>query len=203
VKKIIGLVGRAGAGKSYLADQFVAYIKHYYRDYPFLNSLSVDKLSFATPLKKMLATLIGEDLVFEKDKEIVHPILGKSTRYALQTLGTEWGRNLINPDIWANYLKHRIQYEIGINKIIIIDDVRFENEVKTVQDLGGTVIAINNPQLKTLSNHESEQLDLTKFDTFINNMNEASTTEFCEKLVKILELQNNFTIANFLNKESE
>lgn len=198
MKTIIGLAGRAGSGKTYLAEKAINCIPN---AYPFSNNIY--RMSFAAPIKKMLEVLIGLD-AYNSNKEIINPILGhKTVRYALQTLGTEWGRNLIDPDIWINYLKHQIDSLKQEHIIILIDDVRFENEVKAIQDLGGRILAIHNPHLKhSTTNHDSERLGLSRFEQFTNEMNECSVVDFCKIIVGKLE-QNISCVANLLSKESE
>jgi membrane glycosyltransferase len=49
----------------------------------------------------------------------------------MQTLGTEWGRELIDPDIWVKAFNFRYW---GHN--CIITDVRFNNEAEYVRETG-------------------------------------------------------------------
>lgn len=132
---IIGITGLAGSGKS-TAAEFIC------------DSGEYTRVSFATPLKDMLRKL-GIDCA---DKEATPDILcGKTVRYALQTLGTEWGRQLIGQDIWARsameYAQHRLP--------VVFDDVRFENEAQAIIDAGGEIWQIVRPGLEAMD-HASE-----------------------------------------------
>lgn len=82
-----------------------------------------------------------------------------SARVILQTLGTEWGRN-VDPLLWAkfahkviNILKkgdHKYNQVTGITSSeghsyggVIIPDHRYQNEISLTQDNGGYVIRLN------------------------------------------------------------
>jgi len=117
---LIGLTGRAGAGKDTVADILVA---HY----------GFTKYSFAGPLKQALA-VVG--IVEPADRALKEmPIPGKdySYRKAAQTLGTEWARNL-DTDFWVNLADAKV----GEGRFVI-SDVRFENEVSWVRRRLGSV----------------------------------------------------------------
>src|SRR4051794_40547514 len=77
------------------------------------------------------------------------PLLGgKSARFALPTLGTDWGRRMITPDLWANALKIRLENYLAntpIPKPIVVDDLRFPNDWSVIQGLGGRIITIRRP----------------------------------------------------------
>jgi hypothetical protein len=148
---IIGICGRAGSGKSTAAE-------HLIRRHGF------ERVKFAGPLKAMTAALLeqmgaGEPMEFIEGvfKETPIPALGdKTTRHVMQTLGTEWGRDVMGEDFWVNLARARIQslIEDGHNRIVI-DDVRFENEAQMIRDLGGNVVALTDRGVE-VGNHPSE-----------------------------------------------
>ena len=126
---IIGLSGLKGSGKSTAAN--------------FLVEAGFMKMSFAEPIKRMLACvgLSYEDLFGSRKEEPNSMLDGKTPRYAMQTLGTEWGRDLISPDLWVNVVKHDILYRhAGDN--IVIDDCRFPNEIAMILDMKGIIVYI-------------------------------------------------------------
>ena len=127
---IIGLSGLKGSGKSTAAD--------------FLVVDGFIKMSFADPIKRMLADigLAWKDLYGEGKEEPNDMLNGKTPRYAMQTLGTEWGRDLISPDLWVNVVKYDI-LQRPTRDNIVIDDCRFHNEVGMILSLGGIVIYID------------------------------------------------------------
>lgn len=95
---------------------------------------------------------------------------GRSPRYAMQTLGTEW-RDLIHKNLWVNAWERDI---INLWKSyrckIIVDDMRFIHEAERLRSLGGTIIEINRPGFARNNTHISES-EFTKIepDYFIHN----------------------------------
>jgi hypothetical protein len=94
---IVGLSGLAGSGKSVVADALV-------------RELGFTRVKFADPLKNMLRRMLAdmghtaEDIErhLEGDlKEVPMPELGVTPRHMMITLGTEWGRDLVHPEIWT------------------------------------------------------------------------------------------------------
>jgi septin family protein len=147
---IIGLAGPKGVGKSTYANQLVFdMVSEKPCTAPDLAKIRI--ISFATPLKEMLGCIVHQDYI--DDKERVIPNLGVSARHCLQTLGTEWGRN-IHPDIWINITKHRMEESDA--KIFIIDDVRFDNEAEMICEMGGEVWKLSRSGVKEDDNHISE-----------------------------------------------
>lgn len=122
----IGLSGFAGSGKT-TAAKFIE------REYGF------ERRHIAEPLRDMLRTLLkwnqmAPDLIeryLTGDlKEEVIPCLGITSRRAQFTLGTEWGREMVNPGLWVNTWK-------ACNfpgQKVLNDSVRFPNE-ETVCDM--------------------------------------------------------------------
>ena len=65
-----------------------------------------------------------------------------SLRRLLETLGTEWGRNYIQEDLWTR-LASKFVRECPTG--VIIKDVRFENEVEWLDAEGGLLVHILRP----------------------------------------------------------
>lgn len=133
---LIGLAGAAGCGKDTLADQFVLHDVY-------------EKYRFADPIKAMLAQFHIRPDVWEDhaQKEKPIPWLGKSPRYMAQTLGTEWGREMINPDIWVLLAKGRWNV-VNANSDggrLVVSDVRFPNEARWIRKAGGILIHVDRP----------------------------------------------------------
>jgi len=130
---IIGLTGAAGSGKS-AAAEFLRTV-HGFRH-----------TRFAGPLKAMIHALgVPWECIDGDRKEEPLALLGGATaRVAMQTLGTEWGRELIHPDIWVRAWQVSLPMD---DTPIVVDDVRFANESDIVREMGGVVIEIKRPDL--------------------------------------------------------
>jgi hypothetical protein len=137
--RLIALTGAAGSGKSTAADYLVR--------------TGWKRVKFAGPLKDMMRALyrgagLPEDQIerrIEGDlKERHDPLLGamNTPRWAMQTLGTEWGRDLITPGLWTGIAAARIRAHLSDGDRVVVDDCRFDNEAATIHDLGGKVVQI-------------------------------------------------------------
>ena len=139
---LIGIAGRARSGKDTVANFIIAAIGGY-------------RYSFADPIRAMLVPL-GVDMsdpYWQARKEDVIPALGVSPRRMMQTLGTEWGRQLINPDLWI-IMAHQRLLQNGPG--MVIPDVRFENEAAWIRKHGGWIIHVIRPEAKAVEAHASE-----------------------------------------------
>lgn len=136
---IIGVVGFIGSGKGTVADILV-------------NKKDFTKISFADSVKDATAAIFGwprgllegdtdESRDFrEKRDEWWSEKTGKhiTPRNMLQLIGTEAGRDVIHPDLWVL----SVERKIGMYKNVVIPDVRFPNEMKFIQDMGGFVVRV-------------------------------------------------------------
>lgn len=140
---IIGIVGVAGSGKTIVARHLV-------------EEAGYHRLSFAAPLKRMLRAGFGlsDDQIDGHLKMANDPHLnGRSPRYLMQTLGTEWGRRLVGSDVWASLWARDAA---AISGPIVADDVRFANEADVIRAAGGVIWRVHRPGLNTDA-HMSER----------------------------------------------
>lgn len=142
--RIIGLAGPAGCGKNLVA------------------SLVPDAavIQLADPIYAALSAILGiPDTVLRQRATKERPIdwLGKSPRQLLQTLGTDWGRTLVAEDIWLRIARRRIE-ELAASGVstVVIADVRFDNESRMVQEMGGEVWGVDRGPTAEVSPHVSE-----------------------------------------------
>jgi hypothetical protein len=84
----------------------------------------------------------------------------------MQTLGTEWGRDLIGPDLWVRAWKAALPAGD-----VTVDDCRFPNEVVAVEAEGGIVVRIERGVAAVAASHvsESNQYLLPSSYTIIND----------------------------------
>ena len=149
--RIIGLAGPAGVGKSTIAIR--------------LKPLFAGKVySFAGNIRLALY-LMGLEVNYE-DKEA--PIYrGKSTRDLMKSLGTEWGRDSVGPDLWVDLLMQRI--DKSESHVAIIDDVRFPNEAQAIRNRGGIVIELQREGIEYAGTHSTELgLDWSSVDAVVD-----------------------------------
>lgn len=144
---IIGIAGRARHGKDTLAQYLV---QHH----------GFHQMAFADPIVDGLISMLDIPTEYRTDKkEDEVPGLGFSYRKAAQTLGTEWGRRLLHPDIWVNIMRRRIADMADHNDRIVISDVRFPNEAAWLRDtVNGFVWHVHRPGVDCInrSDHASE-----------------------------------------------
>jgi len=155
---LLGIAGQKGSGKDTFAEALVTQ-EHFVR------------LRFAEGLKAMLGALLrtagadrGEIIEMLEGKAREQPtdyLCGTTPRKAMQTLGTEWGREL-NPNFWVHLVEHKIKklHELYPQACICISDVRFANEAEMIHRLGGKVVNIVRGEL-TPAEHPSEAVDLS------------------------------------------
>ena len=143
-RKIIAFTGVAGSGKSTAAQYLVE--RH-----------GFERVRFAGRLKDMMRALGLSEREIEGDlKEKPCALLaGKTPRYAMQTIGTEWGRDIIDHDLWVRVWADRVA-KLPAGKPVVVDDCRFPNEAATVRALGGNIVRIMRPGAGTSSAHLSE-----------------------------------------------
>ena len=132
---IIGISGKMGTGKDYIAENYIM---------PYIENKLKEKcliLSFADMLKINL--MVRHDI---KLNELYGGRKTQEIRKLLQIEGTEKGRNIYGEDIWVRYLEawYELHKSRGI-KYIIIPDVRFKNEYDFIKKNNGIVFRINAP----------------------------------------------------------
>lgn len=139
MQRLIALHGPAGSGKSHAASILV-------------EEFGYTRMKFAGPLKAMMHTLLTYAGVPEREltrysegdlKETPLDMLeGKTPRHVMVTLGTEWGRDLIGPDLWVNLAMQPILDHLAAGRSVVVDDCRFVNEAREIIKLGGHVAKI-------------------------------------------------------------
>lgn len=133
-------------------------------------------MKFAAPLKDMLRTMWRsaglDDATIERKiegdlKELPCEYLnGKTPVHAMQTLGTEWGRNCISPTLWGDLWEARAQRHLDNGKSVVVDDVRFDNEHDRVKRMGGYIIQLVG-RSNVVNPHVSEDLSWLEQPDFI------------------------------------
>lgn len=121
------------------------------------------------PIRRMVFTLLAgagygltEVDLFATDpiwrEKPLERLAGAPTaRRLMQTLGDDWGRNLIHPDLWAGLLERRIAEGVEGGWNVAVTGIRKPNEVALIHELGGEVWRIHRPGHEESGEHTSEQ----------------------------------------------
>lgn len=139
---ILGLVAPLGCGKTTQADA--------------LTELSgAERMSCARPIRDMLAVLgVDHETSMRRKNEPISWLYDRTPRSLLKSLGTEWGRTYVGPDIWINVVLKRARSD-GSRRVVI-DDIRFDNEARAVKEAGGHLLYIHFPGRTYSWEHPSE-----------------------------------------------
>jgi hypothetical protein len=146
---VIGITGKARVGKDTLAGLLLS-----------LTGGRGVRMSFADPIREFIASLTGYSVATLADGPLKEAPIDwlddKSPRQMMQTLGTEWGRNMIDPDLWikvAGKRLERVQHDVPL---VVFPDVRFDNEAKLIRRMGGTVVHLLRSGAAQVNAHASE-----------------------------------------------
>lgn len=126
-KKIVAITAKKGHGKDTFAKPLI--------------EAGYCNIKFADAIKSMIRSLL---IVLGINKEEVHRYIegdlketpipqanGKSARELMQTLGTEWGRECVGANFWADTCVANI-HSSGFDKIVVTD-MRFPNELEALR----------------------------------------------------------------------
>ena len=155
---LIGITGKAGSGK----DTLGTVIKADFR--------SIEHHSFAGPLKRMICEMLECTREQLEDRDLKENSLGfikQSPRELMLSLGTEWGRDTVDHDLWVKIQKRNWHELMAINEAEGGDpcghfytDVRFDNEAEWIREEGGVIIEVrrmgNSLQPDSAKEHRSE-----------------------------------------------
>lgn len=177
--EIVLLTAKARSGKDTAASVFV---EHGYT-----------QLSFAEPIREFIIKICGFKDLEELDlkKNTPQEILGGQTpRYAMQTLGTEWGRDTINTKLWTSVVRDKIiKNEL---KKVVISDCRFDNEVDDIFEFFPAEIAT----VSLIEIIRPENADSLKADAAQHKSESGISPEYFRNRV----ITNDGTLEEFIEK---
>lgn len=163
---ILGMLGYAGAGKD-ASYQLLA------------NKLPATRYAFADRLKQEVASAFGVTVdELEASKE--------QYRELLQAWGV--ARRRINGwNYWVDYVTQQITHQRP--QIAVITDVRFQNEIYAVRDLGGILVRVDRAGVGPRNDHISEHDWASAVPDFIlrNDGDLEDLSRQVDILVKFLE----------------
>lgn len=147
---------------------------------------------YAFKIKEIISIVIGCDIHDLESEEFKNTPLGEewqlpwrkrlekpmTPRLMLQLLGTEWGRDLIHPNVWVNALMADYSPVRMDGKMPnwVVTDMRFPNEMEAIKQRGGVTIRVNRGVAPKTHEHPSETaLDKARFDHIIDNNSDISS----------------------------
>lgn len=127
------------------------------------------RVPFAAVLRAMtllLLTRLGyeeplaAELVNERKECPLDALDGVTPRRLMQTLGTDWGRQLVHEELWLRCWAQQARQELAAGRRVVVDDVRFANEAALVESFpGGVMVELRRPDAEvsaTVVAHASE-----------------------------------------------
>jgi hypothetical protein len=186
---IIGVVGRAGAGKDTVCNMAVdILLKH---------GIASRRIAVADPIKEICVQVFGKAFGIdpsafwgsqeEKNAEL-EAIPGWTGRKILQHVGTEGFRH-IHEEVWSKLMYARSMELLEEEQLdaVLVSDVRMLSESELVQHGGGIVVRILRPSSDTgenqgLQGHATELEQTSIKEDFVIN-NEGRSLGELEKLV--------------------
>jgi hypothetical protein len=152
---IIGLMGHAQTGKDSTADILV---DHY----------GFERVAFADALRDCLYALNpivrGDGICYDAGIRLRTYVdhggwdISKQqpeVRRLLQVMGTEVGREIIDPNVWAKITLRKIG-ELLRHSDVVVTDVRFPNEADAVEKSLGALVRLHRPGVEAVNAHVSE-----------------------------------------------
>lgn len=180
---VVAFTGKRGSGKSEAARVLV-------------EKLGFRELKFADQLKNMLRAMYqtcGVDVntverKIEGDlKEVpCEWLMGKTPRYAMQTLGTEW-RNMINTQLWSEMFRKAV-LSGNLGDRIVCSDYRFEHEGVILDELGAVKYRIVRPTADAVSDKASQHASETELDNIPTDFDIINDRSIGDLQVSVLEL---------------
>ena len=150
---LIGITGKARSGKDTIADHLA--LEHWFEIY-----------SFAQPIKRGIQSTFMLDPDTPNEDREAPTWTGLSKRQMYQLFGTEFGREMIDPDIWIKCadraiakIQHSEMHNPGLftdTSGVVIPDVRFDNEAEFILSRGGIIIEVVRPINEVVNKHVSE-----------------------------------------------
>ena len=181
---LIGLLAKKQHGKDTCADYLV-------------NSHGFIKKSFAQPLKEGCGCLFDftDEQLYGEKKEDIDSFWGVSPRKIFQYIGTDIFRKDINKlipdlndDFWVKCFvkKYLTMIKHYPNNKVVVSDVRFQNEVDAIHDLGGIVIKLERPTLDYDKDVHISELGIDLIQNYDNKVLNDGTINNLYNKIEIL-----------------
>ena len=147
--RLISFSGQEGSGKTFCADLLCS-------RYGYV------KIKMAKPIKDMIRALgLNDNHIEGHLKDVPCELLdGRTPRWAMQSLGVEWGRSLISENLWLNRWAEIVHQNLAMSSSVVVDDTRFPNELNKVRELNGLIIGLK----RNATNDESHSSSFNSWE---------------------------------------
>jgi len=183
--KIIGITGRKYNGKDTLGNLFV-------------NNYGYTKLAYADPLKEACRCIFNftDEQLYGDKKEIEDEFWHVTPRKVLQYVGTDMFRahikNVIpqvENNIWVEVIKKQILDGLknDPDTKFVVTDVRFPNEAKMLQDLGGIVVRVKRDFVNTEVDTHASELMIENLEVDYEILNNGTIDELYHNMMEHLK----------------
>lgn len=160
---VVGLVGFAHTGKDTVADMlgcgwnrtaFADPLKDAFAEYHGIPRCWCDGVDeYGTPINRETKMAFFNLLHHVHDEHTGNPV---SIREGLQRFGMAM-RDTFGKDFWVHRAIESI-FWAGPQDQVVFTDVRFDNELEAIRDMGGKVVLISRPGVERVNDHSSENL---------------------------------------------
>ena len=159
MSRLIGFAGRKGSGKDTCAAVLVKEMKY-------------ERFAFADCMKRICKDLfdLSDDQLHGGSKDDDDERYGHTPRELLQMFGADFIRGMISEDFWVEKFKRFMKDRLDDDAPVVVSDVRFQNEVDVIRQLGGRVYLIRRGTDVSKDDHKSEDVEsLQGITAVINN----------------------------------
>ena len=137
------MVGFIGSGKNAVSNVF---FRHGFKRESFAGPLKDACASMFSWPRNMLDGTTPESREWRETPDAFwsKQLGGKpfTPRMALQWLGTDVMRGMLNKDVWLLSLLKRVKETPSVCSGVVVTDVRFANEIRAIKSLGGIIIRV-------------------------------------------------------------
>jgi hypothetical protein len=139
-------------------------------------------VKFADPLKTMVrGLLLSMGIEFETvermvegdlKEEVVPGFTTVTPRHLMQTLGTDWGREAVDNELWTKVAGAKMDKVTRLGGLVVVDDLRFPNEYDAMRERGAYLVRVVRPGAQQPAGGSSRYeglLDDHEFDVTIVN----------------------------------
>lgn len=180
---VIGIAGRMRSGKDTVAQMLIDMAKG--------TQLKLVRRGMADSVKEDCAKIASDLLGLD-----YHVVLAQMHsdgpekerwRLLMKWVGTE-GWRYEDSDHWVKVMRHYLSGFQNPKTIVLIPDIRFENEAALVHELDGLLINVYRPGCDTSDNHASE-CELAKYDKWNGEViNDGSLEDLQAKVAQLFIL---------------